>query len=202
MHTWDWVETLIERISNDVPDLDHELDLDPHQVCSRVLTQTKCVICRQKEVQIRNYWFRKSPIIYRGMFSILLQVRIWFTHQDHYHIQDRIRIKVQTRTVRPDSLDPFHVEGYYIKWVKTSWTYSIGILHKRIWFTTKQFKFSGNVFLFFLGSGSDPVFLSWWSDQDPKLCIQYSSKTKICIKETMSNSKPGRYPDRTKHSVK
>ena len=36
-------------------------------------------------------------------------------------------------TVCPGSSDPFYVVTYYIKWVTTSWTYSISKWHGKIY---------------------------------------------------------------------
>jgi len=47
-------------------------------------------------------------------------------------------------TVRPRSFVPFCTKGYYIKWVKTSWTDSI---------QAKQFHFRLSLQLTFLKSG-------------------------------------------------
>ena len=44
-----------------------------------------------------------------------------------------------TYTICPRSSDPFYIVAYYIKWVTTSWTYGICVIHpKRRIFTVYQ----------------------------------------------------------------
>ena len=71
--------------------------------------------------------YQKKTVIKSRFFLILGRIRIFFSPRNRSEDSDQYETDPKHWTTAClKSLYPFHMVTYYLKWVKTSWTYYTG----------------------------------------------------------------------------
>ena len=87
-------------------------------------------------------WYTRMAGFGRREIELMQALCIYDIYIEYYSVALYYQIHSKSHawdllfyTVCPRSLDPFHKVSYYIKWVKTSWTYCVNTVDIFTWAT-------------------------------------------------------------------